>query len=528
MDFYFKSCEKNIDQSNFIQNNYLIKQQNDEDSYDLMKNSTSEQDNLSILNTQLINLSEFQMDDQNQQININQKIQGQTKNFSILKLDSNDLFVGQQVSFNQKQNNFENEESDDSQYNIIPHNQLMSSKKKKEQDQYNINYKQIVFRKNKQINSFDQLLSRQKNFYLYLDQVIDLEFFKNINNKDEYFRNNQHNQLYNGLRFINKIEHRLDNKFIELNMQNQEQKVYQIDYFIQFLMSIGNASVLNYVSQLQAFKSSIEKTQKEIQEQIQDPLFQQHQESRKKASQKVFKRLTSKMDGKKLIQYMKLSINYDKLLIESDVCGYSPSLYSIISQDSYTFKNQILQNGFFDVFQLNKRIENCMEGAIRYMNSPPTSSIQTAQNHYQEIDIITCDGFNFKTELKIQRYILDDEYDKLNNLQFKFKDILNVYEFTFKDELVFNQFQQFRKQQTEGKHNPDLIDQIFYYNDYSYKNTQFFKEYYQNQVEDLAKKGSKWFKRCGFIDIPKKKYKIDEDSNTKLSLSYKSTDSLTQ
>ncbi|KAL4477015.1 hypothetical protein ABPG72_011712 [Tetrahymena utriculariae] len=471
------------------------------------------------------------MDNQNKQIsfylNMSQNIQEKAKIYSIFNFDPNDLQEGKQITYNQKQNNFENDESEESQNNINSPNQLISGQKKRKQDQYNINYRQIIFRKSKQINSFDQLLSRQKNFYLFLDQVIDLEFLKNINSQDEYFRNNQHNYLYEGLRFINKIEHRLDNKFIELNMQNHEQKAYQIDYFIEYLKSFGNASVLSYISQLQAFQSSIIQTQKEISEQIGNPLFQKHQERRKTASQKVFKKITQKIDGNKLILYMKLSINYDKLLIESDICGYSPSLYSVLSQDSYTFKNEILQHGFFDVFQAGKRIEKCMEGAIRYLNSPTQISIQTAQNHYQEVDIATCDGFNFNTELKIRRYVLDQEYDQKNNLQFKFQDILNVYEFTFKDELVLNQFQQFRKEQTQGKHNSDLIDQIFYYKDYSYKNTQFFKEYYQNQVEDLAKKGCKWFKRCGFIDIPKKKYQIEGKCNSNLDFSQKSTDLLT-
>ncbi|KAL4431558.1 hypothetical protein ABPG74_017263 [Tetrahymena malaccensis] len=532
MDYYLKNCKNKAELQHFIQNDCSIQHSNDDNQYDSIKNSISDQDSFNSLNTNIINLREFQMDDQNQQIsyqlNMNQNnIQKYDKFYSVLKQDPIDFQAEQQVAYNYNQNNFENQESEENINNTNSPYEQTRGKKKRKQDQQNINYRQIVFRKSKQIHSFDQLLLRQNNFYLFLDQVIDLEFFKNIDNKDEYFRNKMHNQLYEGLRFVNKIEHRLDNKFIELIMQNQEQKAYQINYFIEYLTSIGNASCLNYISQLQAFQSSIEKTQKEIQEQIENPQFQQHQERRKKASQKVFKKITQKIDGNKLIQYMKLSINYDKLLIESDVCGYSPSLFSVLSQNSYTFKNEILQHGFFDVFQLNKRIEKCMEGAIRYLNSPTSTSVQTAQNHYQEVDIITCDGFNFSTELRIQRYILDEEYDKTNNLQFKFKDILNVYEFTFKDEAVLNQFQQFRREQTEGKHNPDLIDQIFYYNDYSYKNTQFFKEYYQNQVEDLAKKGCKWFKRCGFIDIPKKKYKIEYNCNSKSNLSQKSTDSLT-
>lgn len=43
---------------------------------------------------------------------------------------------------------------------------------------------------------------------------------------------------------------------------------------------------------------------------------------------------------------------------------------------------------------------------------------------------------------------------------------------------------------------------------FDYKKTDFFQKYYDDQLDNLVAKGNKWFKKCGFVSIPKKKTKL--------------------
>lgn len=52
------------------------------------------------------------------------------------------------------------------------------------------------------------------------------------------------------MRFINRVTHRLDNKFIEVDMEFFPTSVDNIDYVIHILKSFGNKDLLKFISDL--------------------------------------------------------------------------------------------------------------------------------------------------------------------------------------------------------------------------------------------------------------------------------------
>lgn len=39
------------------------------------------------------------------------------------------------------------------------------------------------------------------------------------------------------------------------------------------------------------------------------------------------------------------------------------------------------------------------------------------------------------------------------------------------------------------------------------KSCEFFQKFYKDDLQDLLDKGNKWFKICGYVDIPNKQIK---------------------
>ncbi|KAL4492914.1 hypothetical protein ABPG72_020693 [Tetrahymena utriculariae] len=366
-----------------------------------------------------------------------------------------------------------------------------------------INYETLLLAR----NTPQKVLCINKKFYLFLDQMIDLDYFKDIKSPNEYIQNNQSVQLTRGFRILNKVLHRIDNKFIEVEIDYLQRSTQSIDYIIYILKSLGNQDLIYYVDYLLEFQKNINDCQQNIQKQSRKLDFIQNRLQREKAANEKFKDITSNLDPLKLIFYQRYSVNYETYQFESTIAGYSPALYEVLDNGSYYFKNYLLKNGYFDpmspLFRLGEFFYR-----VCYFSSNLPKELDEELNKQASLEIITVDNYRFSATMQLSHSYLEKDFDIQNNLEFKFCDILAIYEFTFKDLNVYKSLLEARQKNIFNSCKPEkILNDDFDLDQNDFSQTEFFQKYYKDNVQDLLKRGNKWNKVCGFQEIPKKKLK---------------------
>ncbi|KAL4461976.1 hypothetical protein ABPG74_000821 [Tetrahymena malaccensis] len=353
-----------------------------------------------------------------------------------------------------------------------------------------------------------RFLRANKKFYIYMDLVVDLDFFQNYSDKQNYLSENKHNQLEKGLRYINCVIHRMDNKFIEVDLTFFPSNVDDIEYLLKILYSYGNKDLLETIKKLQIIWDNVQLTKKLILNQYQNTLFQQHYESRKAASNLKFKQLTEGLDQKKLIFYIRLSVNYEKQLYESDRVGYSPELYDVIAENSYAFKEYLKAYGYFDPRNTYFKLEQCINTTLHFLTSSTKALFAQQGYSSQKIEIKTIDKFTFPVEARARFFNLDQDYDTQHNLNFKYNDMLVTYEYIFEDPNIQSKFKMYRQIQQSVQSRAITLQNDEEIDDRpEYQELELFKRYYQDDADKLIEVGNKWFKKCGLVNIPQKKSK---------------------
>ncbi|KAL4433380.1 hypothetical protein ABPG74_017484 [Tetrahymena malaccensis] len=406
----------------------------------------------------------------------------------------NDIFMEKSPECQQKEVKENQESQTESQRTLM---------KRKSKNKQPTNYETFFITE----SNPQKLLRIHKKFYLFLDQMIDLDYFENINTPNEYIYNNQSVQLTKDFRILNKVLHRIDNKFIEVEIEYLARQTKSIDYIIHALKSLGNQDLIKYANCLSEFQKNINLCQQFIKEQSLQLDFIQNRLQRGKAANEKFKEITSNLNPTKLIFYQRYSVNYETCQYESTIAGYSPALYEVLDNGSYYFKNYLLKNGYFDPMSPLFRLGECFYRVCYFSTNLP-KEFDDEINKQATLELITVDNYRFPVTMQLSHQYLEKDFDMQNNLEFKFCDLLAIYEFNFKDQQVYKNLLQIRQKnifnscKSEAIFNNDIdLDQ----NDYV--ETEFFQKYYQDDISNLLKRGNKWNKICGFQEIPKKKLK---------------------
>ncbi|EAR98704.1 hypothetical protein TTHERM_00582080 (macronuclear) [Tetrahymena thermophila SB210] len=422
---------------------------------------------------------------------------------------SDDLIFDQreyQISSMTTRNEKPNRDIEDSQiFDLVgeTNSSQIKNKNKKKQAEY-------LFI-NKYLNG-QKLFSANTKFYIYTDIVIDIDYFKNYSQKETYINENKLQQIQKGFRFINQIFHRFDNKFIEVDLEFFPSKLNNIEQILFMLKSLGDSNLLIVISQLQQLWNTVQEFKILLFQESQDILFKKHYKDRQQFCEQKYQEIISKLDQNEMIFFYYHVPNFEKCLFESRKAGYSPQLYYILAQNSYFFMDFLQKNGCCDPRTQIHKLENvfieinqCLQ-AIKLGLQPHRFQV------VEQTELITCDSFIFPVKQIIDVYLLAHEYDKKHNLHFKSQYILSTYTFKFEDQKAYKNFLKFRQQQQEAFQYQYDSYQNFTQPDNDYKNfdnsqIELIDKYYADSIADLQQLGNKWFKRCGYADIPKKKQK---------------------
>ncbi|KAL4433377.1 hypothetical protein ABPG74_017481 [Tetrahymena malaccensis] len=410
------------------------------------------------------------------------------------KLRFNTMFMEQFQEYSQNEVKDNQKSQTDSQRIIM---------KRKSKNKKQINYETSFITQ----NNPQKFLRIDKKFYLFLDQIIDLDYFENINTPNEYIYNNHPVQLTKDFRILNKVLHRIDNTFIEVEIEYLARQTQSIDYIIHILKSLGNQDLIKYANCLSEFQKNINLCQQFIKEQSLQLDFIQNRHEREKAANEKFKEITSNLNPTKLIFYQRYSINYETCQFESNIAGYSPALYEVLDNGSYYFKNYLLKNGYFDPMSPLFRLGECFY-RVCYFSSNLPKEFGEELNKQATLELITVDNYRFPITMEISHHYLEKDFDMQNNLEFKMCDLIAIYEFTFKDQQVYKNLLEIRQKNIYNSCKSEIIlNNDIHLDQSDYAETEFFQRYYQDDISNLLKRGNKWNKVCGFQEIPKKKLK---------------------
>ncbi|KAL4477129.1 hypothetical protein ABPG72_008863 [Tetrahymena utriculariae] len=284
--------------------------------------------------------------------------------------------------------------------------------------------------------------------------------------------------------------------------------VNNIEYLLKIQYSYGNKDLLETIQKLQTIWDNVQRTKILILNQYQDRLFQQHCESRKAASILKFKQLTEGLNQKSLIFYIRLSVNYEKQLYESDRVGYSPELYDIIAENSYAFKEYLKASGYFDPHNTYFKLKQCINTTLHFLANSASALFSEQGYSSQKIETKRIDKFTFPVEARARFFNLDHDYDSQHSLNFKNNGMLVTYENIFEDPNIHSKFKMYRQIQQSVQSNAITQQNDEEIDDRpEYQELKLFKKYYQDDGDKLIEIGNKWFKKCGLINLPQKKSK---------------------
>ncbi|KAL4469905.1 hypothetical protein ABPG72_006545 [Tetrahymena utriculariae] len=355
-----------------------------------------------------------------------------------------------------------------------------------------------------------RLFSADTKFYIYTDIVIDIDYFKNYSQKEIYINENKLQQIQKGFRFINQIFHRFDNKFIEIDLEFFPSKLNNIEQILFMLKSLGDSNLLVIINQLQQLWDTIQEFKTLLKSESQDPLFKAHFKDRQLFCEQKYQEIISQLDQNEMIFYYYHIPNFEKCLFESRRAGYSPQLYNILAQNSYFFMDFLQKNGCCDPRTSIHQLDNLFLEINQCLQAIKLGLLPHRIHDIQQTELITYDKFVFPVQQIVDVYLIAHEYDKKNRLEFKSQYILSTYTFKFQDKKAYKNFLEFRQQQQqtfqyESCNMVTINDN--YYKNFDNQKILLIDKYYADSVANLLSLGNKWLKRCGYVDIPKKKQK---------------------
>ncbi|KAL4461501.1 hypothetical protein ABPG74_016125 [Tetrahymena malaccensis] len=353
-----------------------------------------------------------------------------------------------------------------------------------------------------------KLFSANTKFYIYTDIVIDVDYFKNYSQKELYLNENKLYQIQKGFRFINQILHRFDNKFIEVDLEFFPSKLNNIEQIIFMLQSLGDCDLLPIITYLQQLWDTVEEFKILLKQESQDPLFKKHFNDRQQFCEQKCQEILSQLDQNEMVFFQYHIPNYEIYSFESRRVGYSPQLYNILAQNSYLFIDFLQKNGCYDPRTQIHQLESIFLEITQCLSAIKLGLLPKRIQNVQQTELVTYDKFVFPVQQTVDVYLVAHEYDQKHGLDFKSQYILSTYTFKFEDQKAYENFQKFRQQQQEQFQNCQKITQPeINYKNFENSQIQIIDKYYADSVANLYSFGSKWFKRCGYVDIPKKKLK---------------------
>ncbi|KAL4431556.1 hypothetical protein ABPG74_017261 [Tetrahymena malaccensis] len=364
---------------------------------------------------------------------------------------------------------------------------------------------------NKYLNSQSLFLDDTK-FYIFSEIILDVNYFKNFSSREQYISETKLQQYQKGFRYINKVTHRIDNKFIEIDTQYFPQKINDIKGIIYMLSSLGDKNILQFIEDLQQFWNIVLQFQAFMKEEHKNVLFQNHFKDREEFCKNKCQQILQQLDPQQLVMYVNHYPDYEKCQYQSRIVGYSPELYEIIAINSYIFQDYISKNGCCDPRAMFHNFDNTLQEAIQYLYAIQLGLLPDKMQIVQSTELVTFDGFVFPVQQTTDIYLLAREYDKLYELKFNSQQILIIQTFQFLDEQAKNTFKIMRyEQQTQFQNSSfEKVEQkILTFNNKNNSQIELINKYYGDSIADLYQFGNKWLKRCGFVEI-KKKNKQDE------------------
>ncbi|KAL4462766.1 hypothetical protein ABPG72_015021 [Tetrahymena utriculariae] len=352
--------------------------------------------------------------------------------------------------------------------------------------------------------------SSKSRFYLFADQLVDLNYMRSIikNEQEDYLKEQQKICIYKSMKHIQSIVHRIDNQYIIIQSELIEKYMDDVDHITQMLLSLNDQTLFQFSQNIQCFWQNLQNFRKTIKHDSENQFFKSHIFDRTIASDLSYNKIISELDPKKILYFNYYKVNYEKFQFDSCQAGYSPMLQEILAGNSYAFKEYLSQQGFVDPLCQQYRFTRCFSLAGQflsfYQERKEEETIADVQTY-----LFTLDNFRISVQLKTKRIYLNHKYDKENGLNFSTHNILCLYEFQLLDDSVIQELQKarFDTKYQQILHNKE---NDYYRLKHKVENIEFIQKHYQNEIFDLLNKGSKWLKRCGFVDIPSKKLKKEE------------------
>ncbi|EAS01898.1 hypothetical protein TTHERM_00787040 (macronuclear) [Tetrahymena thermophila SB210] len=395
----------------------------------------------------------------------------------------------------------------------------LKSKSQSLQNFNNINRKTSVNKKlkyseyliNKYLNS-QSLFVEDKKFYIFSEVILDINYFKNFSQKEQYVHETKLQQYQKGFRFVNKVTHRIDNKFIEIDSQYFPQKLSDIKGILYMLNSLGDQSIQQFIQDLQQFWDTVISFQLLLKEEYKNSLFQKHFKEREEFCDKKCQEILQQLDPQQLVMYVNHYPDYEKYQLQSRLVGYSPELYELVAINSYIFYDYLSKNGCCDPRAMFHNFGNTLQEAIQYLYAIQLGLLPDQLQIVQNTELVTFDGFAFPVKQTTDVYLLAREYDIQHGLNFKSQQILVIQNFEFLDENAKKTFKMMRQEQQQEFQASSLekVEQKILNFNKNPQQIELINKYYADSLSDLYQFGNKWLKRCGFVDI-KKKNKQEED-----------------
>jgi len=135
-------------------------------------------------------------------------------------------------------------------------------------------------------------IGQQTKFYLFADQVVDIDYLKLLAKNQEEEKNYTYDEnkvcVFKGFKFINQVTHRIDNKCIEIHSEEADKPFENMEQIINMILSLGDYQLMEIANSLQLFWSNILKYKNTIKAQSEDELFKLHKIERDNASNELF------------------------------------------------------------------------------------------------------------------------------------------------------------------------------------------------------------------------------------------------
>ena len=132
---------------------------------------------------------------------------------------------------------------------------------------------------------------------MFAEQVVDIDYLRlRVQNEGDTYTNDENKvQLFREFKFINQVLHRMDNKYIEIFLEEMDKHLPNIDHIVSMIRSLGDRNILEVAKDLEFYWSFIKNYMNDIKFQSKDEIFKIHAAQREKTSNQWFERITSEL-----------------------------------------------------------------------------------------------------------------------------------------------------------------------------------------------------------------------------------------